>query len=159
VAAPSVQLALENALKSYITGITLFSPTIPIHAGHATESETTGTYLAIMAEPPDYYTLGGYNAQVIVTFRFATQAADPDDRTDAAAAHAARTGALIDLLSQQRFNEVLAALTPPAFPFPDNRAWKGLGFSSWEEEKRDDSRTQTEVVTDLSYEFVVHLES
>ena len=159
MASPSLQLDLENALKSYITGITLFSPAINIHAAHGTETDTTGTYLGISALPPDYYQLGGYNPVVIVKFQFATQVSDPDTRSAADDDHAIRTGALIDLLSQQRFDAVKAALNAPAYPFPDNRLWAGIGFDAWEEDTHEDTRTETQVVTTLGYEFVVHLES
>jgi hypothetical protein len=154
---PSLQLDLENALKSYLTGISVIN-SAPIYAAHGTEKAPDGTYLAIRAEPPDWYALGGYNATVLVQFICATQVSDPDARNAADAAHALRTGALIDLLSMQRFNEIKAALNPPAFP-PDMRPWAGLGFDAWEQDASvSDAPTETQVVTTLPYEFVVHLE-
>jgi hypothetical protein len=153
---PSLQLDLENALKSYLSGVSPIN-SAPIYAAHGTEKAPDGTYLAIRAMPPNWYTWGGYNAAVIVAFQFATQVSDPDTRTAVDAAHALRTGALIDLLSMQRFNEIKAALNVPLVP-PDVRPWKGLGFSAWEEDEHADAPTETQVVTTLSYEFVVHLE-
>jgi hypothetical protein len=156
---PSIQLDLETALKNYITGISLFDPSVPIYAGHSTEFAQKGTYVAINANPPDWYALGGQNPVLEVQFQFATEVVDPDARAEADTEHATRTGALIDLLSQQRFKEVLIALNPPVFPFPDNRPWKGLGFDAWEQNPGEDTRTDTQVLTTLLYEFVVHLES
>jgi hypothetical protein len=157
---PSIQLDLENALKSYLTGISLFVPPVPIYAAHATESgQSDGTYLAISAAPPDWYSLGGYNALDLISFEFYTEVADPDTRAAADTAHAVRTGALIDLFSQQRFNEVLGQLNfYGSNPIFDTRPWKGLGFSAWEEDTHEDKREEKRVVTTLRYEFIVQLE-
>jgi hypothetical protein len=160
MASPSIQLDLENALKSYLTGITAFVPPIPIYASHATEFAADGTYLAIKADPPDWYALGGFNAQINVVFEFATKVSDPDVRDGADIAHSVRTGNLIELLSMQNFYSMLGELNPPLWPRPDNRPWKGLGFSAWEEiAPPAEQRSTTQVVTYLAYEFVVELES
>jgi hypothetical protein len=160
MAAPSIQLDLENALKSYLTGISLFVPAIPIVASHATESASDGTFVSIKADTPDWYALGGYNAQINVVFEFATKVSDPDVRDAQDIAHSVRTGSLIELLSMQNFAQAKGQLNPPAFPIPDTRPWKGLGFSAWEEiAPPAEERSETQIVTRLAYEFVVQLES
>jgi hypothetical protein len=156
---PSIQLDLENALKDFIVGMTLFTPTVPVFASHSTEFSQTGTYVAISSNVPDWYLLGGRNPLALVTFECATEVSDPDVRGIADNEHSQRTGALIDLFSEQRQIEIMGDLNPPPWPFPDNRPWKGLGFDSWCENGGDDTRSETQVVTRLIYEFVVHLEN
>ena len=160
MASPSIQLDLENALKTYLTGISLFVPAVPIVASHATETVVDGTYVSIKADPSDWYSLGGYNAQINVVFEFGTKVSDPDVRNGADIAHSVRTGNLIEWLSMQNFAQMKGQLNPPAFPIPDTRPWKGLGFSAWEEiAPPGEERSETQIVTRLAYEFVVQLES
>jgi len=160
MASPSIQLDLENALKSYLTGISLFVPAVPVFASHGTESAADGTYVSIKAEPPDWYALGGYNAQINVVFEFGTKVSDPDVRNAADIAHSVRTGNLIEWLSMQNFAQAKGQLNAPAFPIPDTRPWKGLGFSAWEEMAPPaEERSETQIITRLAYEFIVQLES
>src|SRR5215472_1856970 len=160
MASPSIQLDLENALKSYLTGISLFVPAVPVVASHGTESAADGTYVSIKAEPPDWYALGGYNAQINVVFEFGTKVSDPDVRNAADIAHSVRTGNLIEWLSMQNFAQAKGQLNAPAFPIPDTRPWKGLCFSAWEEMAPPaEERSETQIITRLAYEFIVQLES
>jgi hypothetical protein len=148
---------LANALQSYLSGISPIN-SVPIFAMQ-TAKALDGSFLSIMPEAADWYTLGGFNASTIVDFQFSTQASDPDLRVQVDDDHAARVGALVDLFSLQRFTAVLAQLNfYGSNPFLDTRPWKGLGFDTWEEDSRSESHTDTQIVTSLKYEFVVHFE-
>jgi hypothetical protein len=150
MSSPSLQLDVEKALKTFIASQNIFTPAIDIHAARETDLALDGTYLALVSSPPDWYQLGGQNAVLPVVFKFATQVNDPATRAASNIAHAARTGALIDLLCEQRFGAVRAALNLQAIS-------AFLQFDVWCEEKSEESHTDTQVVTSLDYEFIVHL--
>jgi hypothetical protein len=150
MSSPSLQLDAEKALKTFITSRNLFNPAIDIHCARETDLATDGTYLAIESQPPDWYQLGYQNAVMLIVFKFATQVNDPALRAFRNLAHSTRTGALIDLLCIQRFDATRTALNLSAGP-------SFLYFDCWEEEKAEEGHTDTQVVTSLTYEFVVHL--
>jgi hypothetical protein len=158
MSSPSIQLDLEKALKAFITAQAIMSaPARPIYSAHEFGKDPEGTFLNIIADPPDWETMV-INAIVRVTFELATLIKDPGTRTTAAVRHSTDLGRLIELLSQQNFAVALAALNIPTVG-PDTRTWTGLGFTGWEaQEPEPDGTTDTQIVSRLPYLFEIFLE-
>ncbi len=150
MSSPSLSLDTEKALKTFILAQNLFNPAIDIHAAHETDLADEGNYLAIICSLPDWYSLGGYNAILNLTFKVATQVNDSTMRAVQIQAHADRSGAVIDLLCEQRFNAIKNALNISAVPVH-------LEFDTWEQTEHSESRTEVQLVSELRYEFWVHL--
>src|SRR6266496_3474249 len=134
---------------------------LPIYAGHSAEAlaDDQPDYLAIIAALPRGNNLYTGNPEVPVTFKIFTSLLDPDDRANQAAAHAERIAAVFDLFDDNNFTEVKAALNKPLYPFPDTRAWKGLGFTGWEPaDDPTDTHDATRYIASLPYIFDVFKE-
>ena len=134
---------------------------IPIYSGHSAEAlaDDQPDYLAIIAGLPRGDTAYAGQPEVPVTFRIFTSMGDPDTRAAQAAAHAERIAAVIDLFDDNNFSEVRGQLNRHDYPYPDDRPWRGLGFTGWEPTgEPEDTNDATRYIATLPYIFEVFKE-
>lgn len=152
---PALQLDVENSLAAYLATLSIPGLTAaniyPVHAKNKIAPDTHGTYLAIIADPPDWE--DGVNfASLIVAFELATGGlTDHDNNATLSAAHQTRIAAIIELLSQQKFEATKAAL---------NASVAAIQVIGWEQNKPGTDGTSedgSQLVTRLAYVFDVFL--
>ena len=134
---------------------------LQIYAGHSAEAlaDDQPDYLAIIAGLPRGDNAYTGQPEIPVTFKIFTSMGDPDTRSDQVAAHAERIAAVIDLFDDNNFTEVLGLLNRHGYPFPDDRLWKGLGFTGWEPTgEPEDTNDATRYIASLPYIFEVFKE-
>jgi hypothetical protein len=135
---------------------------LPIYSGHSAEAlaDDQPDYLAIIAGLPRGDNAYTGQPEVPVTFRIFTSMGDPDTRVTQAATHAERIAAVIDLFDDNNFTEVRSLLNKHSiYPFPDDRPWKGLGFTGWEPTgDPEDTHDNTRYIASLPYVFEVFKE-
>jgi hypothetical protein len=188
----SVQLGLEQALKALIPylqslddpdGIWDFldvfpaadpeaDPPVPgftFIAGHGSDDkpQEKTDFLAFISSLPNYRAIGMRHPQLLVKMELITGVLKPDDRATAVVTHSQRVAALIQLFSaryrgdSRRRGPLLNILN--TIEDPDNRPWKGLGFSAWlaQQDYPQDGISQTgnAFVANPAYIFTVHFES
>ena len=157
MASSSLQLDVENALKSFIASQSILGLTsaniYPAHAKQKIDPDTKGTYLGIIADTPAWEPLI-VNAEIKVTFEIATAGMqDHDKAPQASVDHSTRVGQVLDLFSWQNLQQTRDTLNVSSFSL-------GVGFTGYEPLKPEPdgmSQDGTQIITKLSYTFEVYL--